>query len=225
MKQADQALFSEITLRERSLVATELKTASWPPVIATSQRRQDAMAKLIASSASPGIACQSGCWYCCYYKVEARAEEVLQIADYVSKKFNAQRLQRLKDDVASNAATLRGRSDQDQLKANLKCPLLEEGRCSVYQVRPARCRTFNATDVSGCKQSWQEPDNLTISNTLIPALYLAGEAHLKGFRQAMADTGYDTTVYELNSALHTALADSTARRRFDKRKRAFVGEG
>jgi Fe-S-cluster containining protein len=155
--------------------------------------------------------------------VDAHAEEVFRIIDYVRAKFNPERTKRLKEDVANNAKTLRQLSPEDKLKANLKCPFLDDGKCSVYEVRPARCKTFHAKDVEGCKKSYEDPSDLTIASSFVPELYYAGEAHLKGFRQALADSGYDTSVYELNSALELALADSTPKRRFERHKKAFVG--
>jgi hypothetical protein len=90
-------------------------------------------------------------------------------------------------------------------------------------VRPSRCKTFHAKDVEGCKKSYEDPNDLSIPSSFIPELLHAGEAHLKGFRQALADADYDTNAYELNAAMAMALADSTPKRRFEKHKKAFVG--
>lgn len=222
-KSNEQDLFAEITRREHAIAVAEIKTLGWKPALIASQKRQEDMSKLIVSSASPGVACQAGCWYCCYYKVDASAEEVLHIADYVRVKFSPERLQKLKADVAGNAQTMRALSDTEQLRANLKCVFLDDGKCSVYEVRPARCKIFHARDLAGCRKSYEEPSNLSIPNSFIPELFRAGEAHLKGFRQAISDSDYDTSVYELNSALDKALADYTPERRFEKRKKAFAG--
>jgi len=217
-----QPLFTEITQREHALSRADLKSHGWKPALAASQKRQDAMAGLIASTLTPPLACKVGCSYCCHYKVGARAEEVFQIVDYVRTKFSAPRVQRLQEDAARNAATLRSKTNEEQLAANLPCPLLDNGLCSVYPVRPANCRTFHATDVAGCKQSFEEPENLTISPSLVPGLQHTGAAHLKGLRQAFADAGYDGSTYELNAALAAVLSDGTPKRRFEKGKKAFV---
>ncbi|MDO8909756.1 MAG: YkgJ family cysteine cluster protein [Pseudohongiella sp.] len=217
--------FTEITQREHAIALADTRMHGWQQALAASQKRQDDISRLIVSTASSGLACQAGCWYCCYFKVDAHAEEVFRIVDYVKAKFNPSRAARLQEDVAANAKTLRSLSPEQQLSANLKCPFLDDGKCSIYDVRPARCKTFHATDVDGCKQAYENPTNLNIPGSLVPELFYAGEAHLKGFRQALDDSGYDVSVYELNSALEMALADATPKRRFEKRKRAFVGLG
>jgi Fe-S-cluster containining protein len=217
-----QPLFTQITQREHALSRAELKSLGWKPALAASQKRQDAMAGLIASTLTPPLACKAGCSYCCHYKVGARAEEVFQIVDFVRTKFSAPRLQRLQEDVARNAATMRVKTSAEQLAANLPCPLLDNGQCSVYAVRPASCRKFHATDVAGCKQSFDEPENLAIAHSMVPGLLHTGNAHVKGLRQAFADAGYDGNTYELNAALAAALSDGTPKRRFEKHKKAFV---
>jgi Fe-S-cluster containining protein len=219
----NQNPFTEITRREYAITLADIKTHGWKPALIASQKRQDDISQLIVSTASPGVACQAGCWYCCYFKVDVHAEEVFRIVDFVQAKFSTARVTQLQAEVAANANTLRTLSKEEQLTANLKCAFLDKGQCSVYEVRPARCKTFHARDVEGCRKSYEDPGNLDIPSSFIPELFYAGEAHLKGFRQALADSGYDDSVYELNSALEMALADSTPKRRFEKRKRAFVG--
>ena len=222
-KQGVQNPFTEITRREHAITLADIKSHGWKPALAASQTRQDTIASLIVSSLSDGIACQAGCWYCCYFKVDVHAEEVFRLIDYVQNKFSPERKKQLLEDVTDNAKTLRALPPDGQLKANLKCAFLHDGKCSVYEVRPARCKTFHAKDVAGCKKSYEDPNDLSIASSFEPALYHAGEAHVKGFRQALADAGYDTSVYELNAAMAMALTDSTPKRRFEKHKKAFVG--
>lgn len=200
-----QQLFEDITRREHALTSADLKTLGWQQALSASQQRQDHMARLITSTASTGIACQAGCWYCCYLKVEVRSEEAQQIVNFVRENFSPERGKRLEREVAENAKALRGLPRAEQLTANRKCAFLDDGKCSIYAVRPARCRTFHAKDVAGCKLAWDEPTNLKIPSSLVPELLYAGEAHLKGYRQAFTDAGYDSGVYEMNAALEKAL--------------------
>lgn len=219
----DEKVFAEIALREYELAMSDLQKRGWQRALSASQKRHEDVTRQALSGASLRVACRAGCWYCCYYKVDAHAEEVFQIVDYVRAKFSPERAKRFRDEVAANAKTMGKLSHQDKLAVNLKCPFLDGGKCSIYEVRPARCRTFHATDVAGCKKSYEEPTNLSIPNSYVPELFTAGEAHVDGFRRALSDSGYDTGAYELNSALARALTDTTPKRRFDRRKQAFPG--
>lgn len=220
-----QRILADITRREHEATKADIKTSGWKTALTASQQRLQHLSGLIASTASSKAACSAGCWYCCHLKVDARAEEVFQIAEHVQTRFSAQRQQQVRDKVTENARQLSAMTREQQFSANLPCAFLQDGQCSIYEVRPIRCRTFHATDVASCKQAWEEPSNLQIQSALVPELLYTGEAHIKGSRQAFADAGYDSTVYELNAAMAMALSDSTPKRRFEKHKRAFVGIG
>jgi Fe-S-cluster containining protein len=219
----DRELLSELTRTEHAETTADLNTRGWKPAVANSQNRLSQLSGLIASTSST-LACKSGCWYCCHFLVEARAEEVLQIADYVNSRFTKEQVQQLRERLANNAAILRQMSREQQLSANLACAFLQDGKCSVYNLRPMRCRSFHATDVTGCKQAYEQPGNLDIKSSLLPQLLYTAEAHIKGSRQAFEQAGYDNTTYELNAAMELALTDSTPKRQFEKREPAFVNK-
>ena len=221
LAQQEQTLLSELRLHEQSATTADLKTRGWKPAVANSQNRLSRLSGLIASTSS-ALACKSGCWYCCHFLVEARAEEVLQIADYVNSRFTKEQVQQLRERLANNAAILHQMSREQQLSANLPCAFLQGGKCSVYNIRPMRCRSFHAVDVTSCKQAYEQPENLDIKSSLLPQLLYTAEAHIKGSRQAFEQAGYDNTTYEFNAAMELALTDSTPKRQFEKREQAFV---
>jgi Fe-S-cluster containining protein len=108
------------------------------------------------------------------------------------------------------------------MKRNVKCPFLSGGRCTIYAARPQSCRNYHATDVAGCQQSFEDPDNEDIDPDFAPWVYQAGTAHVDAFSTAMRDAGYDVRAYELNCALDAARSDLAARERFESRLRPFT---
>ncbi len=91
-------------------------------------------------------------------------------------------------------------------RAICKCPFLREGRCAFTPLAPQSCRNYHATNVAGCQQSYEEPDNLDIDPDFAPYVYQAGGAHVEAFSNAMSEAGYDVNAYELNGALDAALS-------------------
>lgn len=130
----DEKVFGEIASREYETAKAELEKLGWQRALSANQKRHEHVATQALAGASLRIACQAGCWYCCYYKVDARAEEVFRIVDYVREKFSQDRAKRLREEVAVNAKTMRKLSHEEKLAVNLKCPFLDEGRCSIYEV-------------------------------------------------------------------------------------------
>src|SRR6201999_2159288 len=97
------------------------------------------------------------------------------------------------------------------------CPFLYEEKCTVYDARPQSCRNYHATSVAGCRQSYEQPENLDIDPEFAPGVYQAGSAHVEAVSNAMRGAGYDVDAYELNCALDAALSEPGARERFDSK--------
>ena len=216
----DFPLIRGILEQERAQTRLEIRELGVLPALQKSQQRHDAR---IAAAPDVGtLACRAGCTWCCYFTVDVRAAEVFQILDVVERSFTAPEKARVYGEVRANSATLRNCSADERVVRNLKCPFLNEGRCTIYAARPQSCRNYHATNVAGCEQSYNEPENLDIDPDFAPGVYQAGAAHVEAVSGAMRVEGYDVNAYELNGALDAALADSDARERFESGLNPFL---
>jgi Fe-S-cluster containining protein len=209
--------------QEHALARDQIRDLGVFRALAASQRRHDAR---IAAAPDVGtLACRAGCTWCCYFTVDVRAAEVFRILDFVEQSFTLQEKARVYAEVRANSAALRKLGEDERVTRNIKCPLLNEGRCTVYETRPQSCRNYHATNVAGCRQSYEEPENLGIDPDFAPGVYQAGGAHVEAFCAAMREAGYDVNAYELNCALDAALSEPGARERFESRLKPFPGLG
>ena len=185
-------------------------------------RRLDSVTSVVASSATSKVACKAGCSYCCYFKVEARASEVLAINEYINARFTEVQRDTVLRQAKTNVAEAQAFTHEQHLSTNQRCSLLFDDQCSVYSVRPSKCRNFHATDVDGCKQSFDEPTNLSIPNSFVDELVSVANGMAQGFEAAQKVSGFDSRVYDLNSALLESFANPKAAKRLRGRKRAFL---
>jgi Fe-S-cluster containining protein len=217
----DIALVRDILVRERARVSDDIRQGGVLQAFAQSRPRHDAR---IAAAADLGtLACRAGCSFCCHFTVDVRPAEVFGILDYIDRSFGDAARARALAAVQANSASLAGLSGEERATRNVRCPFLDDGRCSIYPVRPQSCRNYHATYAAGCEQSWEEPGNLDIDPEFAPGVYQAGEAHVEAVSGAMADAGYDVGAYELSGALAAALADAAARTRFEAGLKPFTG--
>jgi Fe-S-cluster containining protein len=187
----------------------------------SSQQRHDAR---IAAAPDVGtLACRAGCTWCCYFTVDVRAAEVFGILDFVEQSFTPEEKARVYAEVRANSVALGKLGEGERVTRNIKCPFLNEGRCTIYGARPQSCRNYHATNVAGCRQSYEEPENLDIDPDFAPGVYQAGGAHVEAVSTAMRDAGYDVNAYELNCALDAALLGPGARERFESGLKPFTG--
>lgn len=208
-----------VLAQEYQRAQDEIRTVGVLRALEHSQQRHDAR---IASAPDVGtLACRAGCTWCCYFSVDVRAVEAFSILDFVERTFTIEEKTRVYAEIRANSTALRNLGENERMKRNVKCPFLNEGRCTIYSARPQSCRNYHATNVAGCQQSYEDPDNLDIDPDFAPWVYQAGTAHVDAFSTAMRDAGYDVSVYELNCALDAALAEPAARQRFESRLQPF----
>lgn len=166
-------------------------------------------------------ACKAGCAFCCYYKVEARAHEILLIKEYISKHFSPERITAVLKEAEANATIIRSLTPEQHLTTNLKCALLENNQCSIYPVRPFRCRNFHSTNAQACETSFNDPVNMEVATGMIEAVAILADAHTQGFEAATEQTGRDNRIYDFNTALVEVFADDQILKRYQRGKKTF----
>lgn len=207
---------TEFSLATSSLAAVAPQSAQ----IQFYTRLDDAIAAASVAATTP-LACKNGCSYCCYFKVEVSAAEVLAIRTHVLNTFGSSEIKRTVEAARRNLQETKGMSRLEHLATNQACPFLRDGSCSVYAVRPAKCRSFHASDVDNCKFSFDNPHDLDALPSYIPEVFTAAHATSQGFKSAWDAAGYDPRTYDLNSAFVESMENGAAGKRLIERKRVF----
>lgn len=96
--------------------------------------------------------------------------------------------------VEANAVIIRTLTPEQHLTTNIKCPMLQDNQCSIYPVRPFRCRNFHSTDANACEQSHSDLSNMAIATGMIEDVAMFADAHTQGFEAAAEQTGKDARV-------------------------------
>lgn len=100
--------------------------------------------------------CRAGCSFCCFLTVETSAPEVFLIAERLRATRTAAQLALLRERLRRTSAAVRGLTPTGRVRAAIPCGLLENGLCSVHDVRPLACRSWNSRDVSACERIMRE---------------------------------------------------------------------
>ncbi len=215
----DEPLVRRIVAQETEQVAAEIDQLG--PVAAYERSRLRHDARLSAAPDGHTLACKSGCYWCCYFTVDVRAVEVFAILDFMARELSPAEQARVRSEVETNSKLLRGLDETERMRRNVKCPFLSAGRCAIYQARPQTCRNYHATDVAGCRASYERPEDTDIDPDFAPLVYQTGGAHVDAFCSTLQQHGYDIQAYELSTALAAALAQPEARARFEAKQPPF----
>lgn len=165
--------------------------------------------------------CRAGCAYCCHYKVEARAHEILLIRAYIDSNFTDTERSQLVLRANANEGMIRSLTPEQHLTTNIPCMFLQQNTCTIYPVRPFRCRHFHSTDAQACEASFNEPGNMEISTGMIEEVAIVSDAHTQGFEAAAEQTRRDNRIYDFTTALIEALTDDNCSKRYQRGKKTF----
>jgi Fe-S-cluster containining protein len=160
------------------------------------------------------IACREGCNFCCYNQVEVTPPEALRIGHHVAQAFSREDRDGLRKRVNRALALKAGKSKKKiaRLRHKLPCALLQDGRCSVYPVRPLVCRAMHAFDAGACEQELQ-------GGKLGPGEYYAHRYEFvwsisSGLQNGCRELGCQTGVLDLDLALQDVLTQENPAERW-----------
>jgi len=153
------------------------------------------------------MACGIGCSWCCYQAVFASTHEVLLIKDYLNNNFAKEVIEGVKkvaDEKTSRTKDVKG---YDLLKIKGACPLLKNGVCMIYPVRPMACRIYLSSDVNVCKQKYNRPGYKDAKSALFGFMMDAGQHMNYGFVSGLLEKKIISNEAPLEWLLHKFLND------------------
>lgn len=202
---------------ERALSPEEFDAAARSALAAFDDRNAE-----IIAERKVALACGAGCAVCCSLRVEVLAHEVFLIADHIRRAFSAEEKAGLKLRLATHADAVLPLTPCEHATRNLTCPLLQNDRCSIYAVRPHACRRHHSQDLAACQYTHDHPEDLETPAAHDRELFRALTAAMRENIAAYAGLGFDSTNYELGTALQEALDDPETRRHWRDRQEAFI---
>lgn len=169
---------------------------------------------LLARSPQRPPECRSGCTHCCYQAVGVSAPEVFAIYEHLQSTCSPEELEARVARIRSADEATRGKSSDERFSPELPCPFLDEGRCSIYEVRPLACRGKNSLDAEACERTLHDPDARAalLAGSLSVPCYLepirAFHAVAAGLQLALHELcGLRMLPLELTAALRILLDD------------------
>lgn len=180
-----------------------LRTADPAPLVA---RLIDRIGEWVDEALTEGpqpvkVACQLGCHFCCFIRVNVLAPEVKATARAIPTEKRAAVTKRIETFIREASAL----DAKTRFLKPMLCPLNEEGLCVVYNERPLACRSHHSFSRDECEASFKNwEDDLPITRHTVRKVCC--EAAIEGFADALAFLGQDNRPLELAEALQIALA-------------------
>lgn len=172
-----------------------------------SQRVNGMVGQAFQAFDDAGIACRSGCNFCCHLRVMVRPHEAIALFRTLGGMPGAL-ASRVRQQIQQNAASITRLGAAGHARSRLACAFLVDGACSAYEARPFACAGFHSLDRGRCEQ-----DHKASGSAAAPATEGSGIPALEGLvtalgalgrsvDESLAQRGLDAQPVEL----HTALA-------------------
>jgi Fe-S-cluster containining protein len=166
-------------------------------------RYADAAIEIVTEEYRPRLDCKEGCSYCCCKPgVLISIPELLRILDHLHTTFDREAIESVRERARRYVGQLEGRSFDAPTDQSVPCPLLRDGRCSVYEVRPLTCRGYNSTSVDACRQAHAS------TNALVPIFSVIKDVTdgiTVGAATRLRGIGFNDSLVDLGTALNIAL--------------------
>jgi hypothetical protein len=180
--------------------------------------RADALVEEVLDSDAP-VACAPGCTACCYQTVQATIPEAILIALRLGDADDPRRQR-----VLDAAAAFDGMSPLQRKRTGKPCPLLVDGRCSVYDDRPLACRSVLSANAEGCRASLLSV--LAGRDELPNDYFLAAQYLIRGDGAALQgicrDLGLQHEAFDLVQMLAALIRDPAIIERWLSGERVFA---
>lgn len=189
------------------------------PAMISFYRRMD---KAIAEVAT-GLACKTGCSYCCHYHVYISAPEAFALANAVDAMQDLTQRQSVLTRLNSNIRATAGLTVEQHIGTNIRCAFLsDDDACIVYSVRPGACRRHHSMSVEPCRETFEDTASKMEDPKSVAVLQVA-TAYMAASATATVSIRADDHVYELHGAAYEALTNKASLKRWRDGKTAFPG--
>lgn len=102
------------------------------------------------------LGCRKGCNYCCSALVTCSAPEIFRVAAWLRQNATTAAARIDLSKIAVEAARRHELTREQMFIERAPCPLLVEGMCGVYPVRPIPCRSLFSMSSEACRLALEE---------------------------------------------------------------------
>lgn len=183
------------------------------------QREMDRAYETAPLSDRSQVACCAGCSACCYTVLGVQAHEVLLVAEFLKTQPEPVRLAAT-ESAARHVEVVRRGSEKEYFAARLACPMLQDGKCSCYEVRPEVCRAHHSNNSALCGDVDLERSDRPKPHYIF-GLRTRMFAFMGAIDHAVANYGLDGRQYYFAAALHEALTDTGCLERWKNKQQTF----
>lgn len=144
--------------------------------------------------------CQSGCDHCCRYHIVINIAEAQILAHYIRREWSAEQIAELRmrthqwhewDNSRPGRPSAIITEQTDLSNYDHCCPMLVNGICSVYPVRPVVCRTHFVSSHPRFCCAVNDPESTEDAPLVLKSVVTAANPFVMAIREQIENSGLD----------------------------------
>lgn len=147
------------------------------------------------------IDCKKGCQWCCHQPIFVLSYEMEYLNAFIKMNFDGKTRKEIKGRAEQKNNRFKTLNDTDLLNSKFPCPLLKEGACMAYEVRPMACRIYLSTNVNTCLSFYKNPEDENSIPALLDFPLRAGRMMNEGFKAALKTGGLAAKEFRIEEIL------------------------
>lgn len=235
---SDKSPYRDLFLAVQNRILDALRTGRSPAIVAKavadaaslSDGKWDEIRPAIEARRQPNFACAAGCSWCCHQQVALEPVEAIAIAHHLETNVPAEERAAVKLRIDSLAEQTRGMGNLAWARLKTPCAFLVDSKCSIYEVRPLRCRAVISRDAEHCRWAMEKPEEyfdhrerrLGHGPYPVEPRHIV-DAALTGLAVAERNFGLTWKTLTLMAALKTLLDQPDAAQRYLAGEPVFAG--
>jgi len=163
-----------------------------------------------------GIACRSGCTFCCHLRVMVHPHEAIALFRYLGSRLPAAQAAEVRRRLIENAAEI-----SQGHAFNRSCAFLVDGKCSAYAVRPSACSGYHSLSREQCEKQYEGGGTPSVGGgepsagiPVLQALEHVAAGLDGGIEQALAALDLSGARVELHTAVAALIRDPALTQRW-----------
>lgn len=155
----------------------------------------------LARQQNQNIDCKLGCEWCCHQPVFALSYELDYLQNYIRQWFDEETIDEISTKAGKKVKHLQNLKDEALLQSKYPCPLLGEGACMAYEVRPMACRIYLSSKLDSCNRYYKIPEDKSNYPALLDMPMRLGRMMNEGFKTALKMGRIDCSEFRIEEKL------------------------
>lgn len=147
------------------------------------------------------VDCKKGCEWCCHQPVYALDYELDYLKQYIGSNLNSAEQRRIRLNAIRKNEKISGLDQVQMQKTRFPCPLLHDGACCAYDVRPMACRIYVSSDEGTCRSFFENPGDKSKYPSLLDLPLRLGRMMNEGFKAALKTNGIVSKEYRIEEKI------------------------